>query len=68
MVSPQINIAGLHKVADFRFNQHHRVATVINKIPHQLEFFVYQGKFSLYVPPEHLETAKVLSEKILTAN
>ncbi|WP_445245345.1 hypothetical protein [Microcoleus sp. OTE_8_concoct_300] len=60
MVSPQINIAGLHKVADFRFNQHHKVVSVIKKMTHQLEFYVYQGKFTLYVLPEDIEAAKVL--------
>lgn len=60
MVSPEINIAGLHKVADFPLNEHHKVVSAIKQMPHQLEFYVYQGKFCLYVPSEHLETAKVL--------
>jgi len=60
MVSPEINIAGLHKVGDFPLNQHHTIVAAIKKMPYQLEFSVYQGKFSLYVSPEHLETAKVL--------
>jgi len=62
--SSDINISGFHKVGDFPSNQHHTVVTAINKVPHQLEFYVYQGKFSLYVPPEHLEAAKVLCEPI----
>jgi hypothetical protein len=60
MVSPQINIAGLHKVADFRFNEHQKVVSAIKQMPHQLEFYVYQGKFTLYVLPEKIEAAKVL--------
>jgi hypothetical protein len=60
MVSPEINIAGLHKVADFRLNEHHKVISAIKQMPHQLEFYVYQGKFCLYVLPENTEAAKVL--------
>lgn len=60
MVSPQINIAGLHKVADFQFNEHHKVVSAIKQMPYQLEFYVYQGKFTLYVLPEDIEAAKVL--------
>ncbi|MEG4397086.1 hypothetical protein [Microcoleus sp. BROC3] len=60
MVSPEINIAGLHKVADFPLNEHHKVVSTIKKMTHQLEFYVYQGRFTLYVLPEDTETAKVL--------
>ena len=59
-LSPDTNISGFHQVGDFRLNEHHTVVTAIKKMPYQLEFYVYQGKFSLYVLPEHLETAKVL--------
>ncbi|MEG5170822.1 hypothetical protein [Microcoleus sp. B3-D7] len=64
MSSSDTNILGLQRVADFPSNQHPTVVTAINRIPHQLEFYVYQGKFSLYVPPENLEAAKVLCEPI----
>ena len=60
MVSPEINIAGLHKVADFRFNEHHQVVSAIKQMTHQLEFYVYQGRFTIYVLPEDTEAAKVL--------
>jgi hypothetical protein len=63
-MSPNTNISGFHKVADFPKNQHKTVVTAIGNIPHQLEFYVYQGKFKLYVPPEHLDTAKALCESI----
>jgi len=60
MVSPEINIAGLHKVADFPLNEHHKVVSAIKQMTHQLDFYVYQGKFCLYVLPEDTEAAKVL--------
>ncbi|MEG3935746.1 hypothetical protein [Microcoleus sp. B13-B4] len=60
MVSPEINVAGFHKVADFRFNEHHKVVSAIKPMVHQLEFYVYQGRFTLYVLPEDIEAVKVL--------
>lgn len=66
--SSNINIVGLQKVANFPSNEHEAVVTAIGRIPHQLEFYVYQGKFSLYVPPEHLEAAKALCEPIPKTN
>ncbi|MEG4500639.1 hypothetical protein QUB05_26325 [Microcoleus sp. F10-C6] len=62
MVSPKINIAGLHKVSDFPLNEHQKVVDVVKIMPHQLEFYVYQGKFTLYVQAEDIETAKILLE------
>lgn len=64
MPSSDTNISGLQRVADFPSNQHQAVVAAIGKISHQLEFYVYQDKFSFYVPPEHLEAAKVLCEPI----
>ena len=60
MASPETNTAGLHKVADFPLNQLHRVVSSVKQMTHQLEFYVYQGKFCLYVLPENTEAAKVL--------
>jgi hypothetical protein len=62
MVSPEINIAGLHKVADFRLNEHHTVLDAVKIMPDQLEFYLYQGKFTLYVLAEDIQTAKMLLE------
>ncbi|MEG4248690.1 hypothetical protein QUA36_08565 [Microcoleus sp. Pol10D4] len=64
MSSSDTNVSGLQRVADFPSNQHQTLVAAIGKIPHQLEFYVYQDKFSFYVPPEHLETAKALCESI----
>lgn len=60
MVSPEINIAGLHKVADFPLKELQRVVSAIKQVTHQLEFYVYPGKFCLYVLPKDTEAAKVL--------
>jgi hypothetical protein len=60
MVSPEINNAGFHKVGNFRLNEHHKVVDAIKTIPYQLEFYVYQGKFTLYILLSDIETVKIL--------
>jgi len=63
---PDRNISGLVTVADFLASQHQAVAAAINqaRIPHQFEFYVYQGNFRLYVPEENLEAARDICRSI----